>query len=205
MKLPDQVTISFFFKLTIIILLIHILAITAFMLGVKWHELLYNSYGFPKDKMVCYGHNNYLESYQTDCILPDAVKPFAFKNHLQCHTLTNQQYDQTNVRFDKTQKNAIFFTKTDYIDFTIDISKDSIIRSLDPGTERSEPYKIIINSHDIIQAVRPSKTAGLDEEHQYEFITFSKTNGKGMEVWQNVSQKESPTTNAISSFFFQCE
>lgn len=97
--------------------------------------------------------------------------------------------------------------KSESIRFSLTFQNDKIIRSRDTGSmDPLEDYTIIKDEHNIIQAVRPVNKENYNQVYSYEFLTFSKKSGRGMEVWQNITKNnERWTDDSIGSYFFQCE
>lgn len=155
---------------------------------------------------TCKSLNNLTETYQLDCQIPVDKTPFVFKDHLNCQALTNHQM-LTN-RDNKSYRQQITIIKSDYLKFTLDFKGKELVRSLHTGgIARKEHYTITKNANGVIQAMRPIKEKSIEEEIQYEMLTFSKNTGHGMEVWHNVPSKdphESWRQDSIGSYFFRC-
>lgn len=180
---------------------------TVFYLGLHWHTVLYSFSKIPREKLTCFSHSNFWEDYQTNCFIPDRGYDFKFKERLECKTYTNQQFNEELYSEKDGNRTTTMMIKSDSVRFTLTFQGDKIIRSHENGSMDSlEDYTIIKDENNIIQAVRPANKENYNSVYSYEFLTFSKKSGKGMEVWQNVPKDDERWTNdGIGSYFFQCE
>jgi hypothetical protein len=176
----------------------------SFLFGIHWHGTIGSEMINRRmiNNLFCYGHTNFLETFQLNCHSPQVSTFGAFKNHMNCQALTNHQ--MTNSRSPTHTDNEFTIVKADYVKFTLDIDSETstIVQSPQPGESAKEPYKVIQNDEDNVQAIR---TAAIDDfyGHVYEYMTLSKKTGKGMLVWTNTDDNI-PQGDSISSTFFQC-
>lgn len=189
----------------LLLILAIIVIVLSFNFGLHWHATYYRYFGIPDANLTCYSHTNLTESYQTNCVLPLDNSFFQFKNHLECQAVTNNQFGQNNDH--KRSREEIVLIKSDYHKFSLDFKDNKIIRSKDVGSfPKNEDYTIMKDSHGIIQAMRPVQNENLDKNYEYEFISFSKNTGHGMQFWHNVKkEKEAWTDDSMAMYFFKCE
>jgi len=201
---------SFRIKIIFLSLIFILTGGTFFFLGLFWHTLYYGNFRHIPNNFFWFSYNNLTESYQTNCITPPlSQRPFHFTNHLSCQNITNQYLDSKPNASDL----EVTFQKDDWVTFSLDYQEKILKRSRDIGSSQTmEPYTIVQDSHNIIQAVRPIKnmdTTGsksLPELGSYDFITLSKVTGKGMEVRHNLGKwMNLPNSDSITSNFFQCK
>lgn len=196
-------------KYTLVSIAFILTAVLFFVGGLFWHTMYYGIFqNVPNNRFFCHSYSNFFQDYQTNCTIPPLSKnPFYFKNHLACEAITNQQLAEQTNRWGKViPGKEIMLIKSDYVHFSLDFKDKILSRSTGVGQSKTEPYTIILDSHDIIQAVRPVKPENFDSADSYEFITFSKATGKGMEIWHNVANFQNlPNPDSIGSHFFQCQ
>lgn len=184
-----------------IIFAIIIVGAASFLLGLFWQTLYANFGKIPDNSFTCFSLNNLTGSYQTSCFLPLSFQQsFHFHRNLSCQAFTSQVFDESIWGKGDPVRKMITLSKSEYITFTINFQGNTLDRSPEAGEEKAEPYTIIKDTHDIIQAIRPVKQEDLDKATSYDFITLSKRTGKGMEIWHNTSEPYS-----IGSYFFQCK
>jgi len=189
-------------KIFISIIIIFLLFLS-FSIGLHWQGTLYN-YIFPK-KLTCFGHNNFLETFQTYCYYPLNKKEteFYYTSRLHCQYLTNHQIRKTEKEKNNLKKiyNLITMIKTDYLTFDLDINdvKEKISKSKEPGEIYKEPFKIIENNNRVITGFRKIKYDDFTYEDQY--LTLSKKTGKGIIYWINTIKDD----QNIALEFFQCQ
>ncbi len=189
------------------IILFLLVSITAFFFGTRWTTILYGISSIPRDKLTCFSQSNFWEDYQTNCFLPDRINTFTFREKLKCTAYTNQQFSESLYSLKEGNRTTAMMIKSESIRFSLTFQNDKIIRSRDTGSmDPLEDYTIIKDEHNIIQAVRPVNKENYNQVYSYEFLTFSKKSGRGMEVWQNITKNnERWTDDSIGSYFFQCE
>jgi hypothetical protein len=195
-------------KIFILVILFLIAIVVSFNFGLHWNGTLATKIT-PK-KLTCYGHNNFWETYQVDCYSPlnDKQKKFVFTDHLKCSLITNYQLYNVNSKYQLDTPptfNGILLIKTDYRNFNLDFdySHNEIQRSRDPGEPVKDPYVIIQNDNNVINAIRKTKLSDFFG-YEYQFITFSKKTGKGIIAWTN-TQDYSSNQDSFAAEFFQCE
>ena len=182
-----------------------------FTLGLFWQTIYHGYFGKnDTETFNCFSFSNIHGVFQTNCFFPSltAQKPFVFKNTLTCKAITNQQLGNLDAAGHEMQGTAreILLSKSDSVTFSLDFEGDTIRQSLQPGQQKTEAYTVIKNTDDIIQATRPVKKENFTTSDSYDFMTFSKTTGKGIEVWHNVANFQNMhNSDSIGSFFFQCK
>jgi hypothetical protein len=190
-------------KIFVYIIIFSFLLYSFFYIGLHWHGTL-SDYIFPK-KLTCFSHNNFLETFQTDCYYPLNNKEveFYYTNKLHCQYLTNHQLEKTIKEKNSLKKiyNLITMIKTDYRNFDIDINdiEEKISKSKESGESDKEPFKIIVNNNRIVTGFR--KTQYTDFAYKDQYLTLSKKNGKGIIYWINTIKND----QNIASDFFQCQ
>ncbi len=191
-------------KVTFLIIPLFIVFIAAvfcsFLFGIHWQETL----GMKKlndnsiEKLLCFGDNNFTETFQYNCYSPITTPFKGFTSHLECRVLTNLQMNSQSSKY-----NELMTIKADYIKFSLNFSKNMTLieQSLQPGEPVKELYKIVENNENIIHGIRNTR---LDDFHaeEYEFITLSKKTGKGMVSW--IYSQDNLNSDNIALEFFQC-
>jgi hypothetical protein len=130
------------------------------------------------DKLVCYSDSASTDLYkpsnadrlttalkpeETKCYFPVETNSYQFQNHLECQGITSH-YLQKNYQAKALGPPSSSYSglwtsskKDDTYSFTLDFSNDTVVRSRLHRGEIPDPFKIVQDSEDIIQAVRPTK------------------------------------------------
>lgn len=200
-------------KLVFVIVLL--LVSVSFLIGLYWHTIILRISTINPSHLRCLGLNNLSETYQVDCYFPvtSQTQNFEFKQKLDCNILTNSQFNNGGEEFSLHKNmpnpeydnyNNITLIKSDYRNFSLDFSQpNQITQSSEPGEPHKEPYSINSESENIVHAERiftPNDFFG----ETYEYITVSKTSGKGMKTWVNTDRDDLENDSMVIDFF-QCE
>jgi len=160
----------------------------------------------PKDMLSCIAVDDSGDVYQTTCFVPTVYdEPFTYTDHLTCAVQTNLTYSGEIWEAGDQERGIITHSQSDYFSFSLERAGNELIRSLDPGTSKTENYTIIRENDYLLQAVRPQPGSADTAPDAFEFLTLSKQSGRGMEVWQNnLSFADFPYSEGIGSFTFAC-
>lgn len=195
-------------KLIFFLLLFIFLLIGSFLFGLHWHGTIAQK--INPDKLMCWGHNNLWETFQVDCYYPLNKKQtkFKFSKEIKCSLITNSQLFNDNSKYQPGKQlkyNGVSLIKTDYRNFVLkfDYPNNEVIKSFDPGEPLKEPFVIIQNDNNVINAIRKTK---IDDffGYEYQYLTLSKKTGKGIISWLNTENFNSDE-DSIASEFFQCQ
>ncbi|MDO8611021.1 MAG: hypothetical protein Q7R95_10880 [bacterium] len=194
----------------LIVFIIIFCVMGAFFVGLNWSSITLLSKRIIPTQLMCFGFNNLQETYQLNCYAPltKNQKKYSFKDHLICKTITNHQFrtSDTKYQFESPKiYNEITSIKNDYSNFILDFDygNNEIKSSSQPGEPKKDPFVIIQNDNNVVNAIRKTK---LDNYfgYEYQYITLSKKTGKGSLTWTN-TQDFDPHLDSFATEFFQCE
>lgn len=186
-------------KFILLVFIFLIINFIFFNFGIHWHGFISDKINYF-EKLKCFAHNNFSETFQLDCYYPIKNNNFVFSNKLKCQILTNNQIDD----YYKNNKKSFLLSliKADYQSFYLNIDEKNnlILKSYAPGEPIKSAFTILKNNKNIISGYRFN-----NYDHQIndsQFITISKKSGKGIIYWFN---EYDDINHSVASEYFFCQ
>lgn len=161
---------------------------------------------FSTTQISCFGHNNILETFYYNCLIPRKHKPFTLSKKLTCRQLYWTGFEEDNYSEQTKKYTYISSRKMDHVTFTIsvDAKAKKLYRSNTGGEVALGAFSIFSDDQNQISALRKVPLGKPFFSTAYEQITILKSSGKGMMQYHNTNDALGNSEN-LNSIIFQCE